>query len=81
MSGWWDILHLRNFNVKHWSNSTDGKEVRMNEHMNKKDENYIPLGINAGGKNTQEEPQSQIGLFYDMKKTDIASVKNISALH
>ena len=35
MSGWWDILHLNCFNVKLWSNSTNGKNYeRTNEHTN-----------------------------------------------
>ena len=47
-SGWWDILHSSCLNVKLWSNSTNGTEVRTNERTHKrKDENYIPLGINA----------------------------------
>ena len=50
MSGWWDILHSSCLNVKLWSNSTNGTEVRTNEQTyEQKDENYIPLGINAGG--------------------------------
>ena len=54
MSGWWDILHSSCLHVKFWSNSTNGTEVWTNERTNKrtyerKDENYIPLGINAGG--------------------------------
>ena len=62
MSGWWDILHSSCLNVKLWSNSTSGTEIRTNEQTNertnertnirtdeRKDENYIPLGINAGG--------------------------------
>ena len=34
MSGWWDILHSSCLHVKLWSNSTNGTEVQMNEHMN-----------------------------------------------
>ena len=34
MSGWWDIPHLRNFNVKLWSNSTNGTESRTNKQTN-----------------------------------------------
>ena len=62
MSGWWDILHSSCLHVKLWSNSTNRTEVRTNEQTNErtnkrmnictdqqKDENYIPLGINAGG--------------------------------
>ena len=47
MSGWWDILHLRNFNVKLWSNSTNQTEVQTNEYTTneRKYENYIPLDI------------------------------------
>ena len=69
MSGCLDIPHLRNFNIKLWSNSTNGME-QTDELTNKhtygrmerqklytprhkcrgyKDENYIPLSINAGG--------------------------------
>ena len=53
-SGWWDILHLICFNVKLWSNSTNGMKLRKDKRTNiqtdaRKDENYIPLGINAGG--------------------------------
>ena len=37
-------------NMKLWSNSTNGTEVQTNERTDeRKDENYIPLGINAGG--------------------------------
>ena len=50
MSGWWDIPHLRNFNVKLWSNSTNGTESRKhdstNEHTNGRTERrklYTPL--------------------------------------
>ena len=46
MSGCWDIPHLRNLNIKLWSNSTNKTESRTNKW---KDENYISLGINAGG--------------------------------
>ena len=51
MSGCWDIPHLKNFNVKLWSNSRTGRNhkrtnIRTDEW---KDENYILLGINAGG--------------------------------
>ena len=47
VSGCWDIPHLRNFNIKLWSNSTTGWN---HEWINKrKDKNYIPLGINVGG--------------------------------
>ena len=54
MSGWWDILHLRSFNIKLWTNSMNRTELRTKKRMNirtdeRKDENYIPLGINAGG--------------------------------
>ena len=35
MSGWWDIRHLRKFNLKLWSNSMNGAESRMNEQTNK----------------------------------------------
>ena len=50
MSGWWDILHLSCFNVKLWSNSTNGTKLQTDERTDeRKDENYIPLGINAGG--------------------------------
>ena len=54
MSRWWDILHSSCLNVKLWSNSTNRTEVRPNEQTNnqtyeRKDENYIPLYINAGG--------------------------------
>ena len=38
--------------VKLWSNSTNGTEVQTNEYIwtdERKDENYIPLGINDGG--------------------------------
>ena len=34
MSGWWDILHSSCFNVKLWSNSTNGTKLRTNERMN-----------------------------------------------
>ena len=52
MSGWWDILHSSCFNVKLWSNSTNGTKLRTDKWMDEqKDENYmyIPLGINARG--------------------------------
>ena len=54
ISGWWDILHLSCFNVKHWSNATNGTKLLTNKQTNEwtfeqKDENYIPLGIIAGG--------------------------------
>ena len=54
MSGWWGIPHLSCFNVKLWSNSTNGTELRTNKQTNirtdeRKDENDIPLGINARG--------------------------------
>ena len=52
MSGWWDILHSSCLHVKLRSNSTNGTEVRMNKRT---DENYIPLGINAGGIKTTEK--------------------------
>ena len=45
-SGWWGIPYLRNFNVKLCGNSTNVREEWPNE---RKDEIYIPLGINAGG--------------------------------
>ena len=48
MSGWWDILHSSCFNLKLWSNSTNGTKLRTDERKNK---NYIPLRINAGGYN------------------------------
>ena len=51
MSGWRDIPHLRNFNVKLLKNPLmRWKEVeRMNIWTDeRKDKNYIPLGINAG---------------------------------
>ena len=52
MSGWRDIPHLRNFNVKLLKNPLmRWKEVEgMNIYMNGRTENknYIPLGINAG---------------------------------
>ena len=35
MSGWWGIPHLRNFNIKLWSNSTNGTESQTNERTNK----------------------------------------------
>ena len=45
MSGWWDILHSSCLNVKLWSNSTNGTEVRTNEQTDpREDKNYIPLG-------------------------------------
>ena len=44
MSGWLAIPHLRNFNVKLWSNSKTN--IQRDE---RKDENYILLSINAGG--------------------------------
>ena len=34
MSGWWDILHLSCFNVKLWSNSTNGTKLRTDERTN-----------------------------------------------
>ena len=50
MSGWWDIPHLICFNIKLWSNSTNGTKLRTNLWMDeRKDENYIPLGITARG--------------------------------
>ena len=53
LSGWWDILHSSCLHVKLWSNATNGTEVRTNIRTDKlKDENYIPLGINARGINT-----------------------------
>ena len=36
MSGWWDILHSSCLNVKLWSNSTNGTEVRTNEPTNER---------------------------------------------
>ena len=58
MGGWWDILHSSCLNVKLWSNSMNGMEVWTNEQMNerayeRKDKNYIPLGIKAGGIKTK----------------------------
>ena len=49
ISGWWDILHLSCFNIKLWNNSTMGWNYeRTYIRTDKgKDENYIPLGINA----------------------------------
>ena len=50
MSGWWDIPHSSCFNVKLWSNSTNGTKLRTNIRMDeRKDENNTPLGINARG--------------------------------
>ena len=51
MSGCWDIPNFRNFNVIPWKGR---KNEQTNEQMysqtdERKDENYIPLGINAGG--------------------------------
>ena len=52
--GWWDILHSSCLHVKLWSNSTNRTEVRTNKQTyERKDENYIPLGINAGGIKTK----------------------------
>ena len=50
MNGWWDNLHLICFNVKLWSNSANGTKLRTDEQTyERNDENYIALGINAGG--------------------------------
>ena len=61
MSSWWDILHSNCLNIKLWSNSTNGTKYERtnkwtNEHMygRQKDENYISLGINAGGIKSRE---------------------------
>ena len=47
---WWVVgdIYSSCLHVKLWSNSMNGTEVRMNIHTDEwKDENYIPLGINA----------------------------------
>ena len=50
MSGWWDILHSSCFNVKLWSHSMNPTKLRTDERTyERKDENYIPFGINAWG--------------------------------
>ena len=47
MSGWWDILHSSCLHVKLWSNSMNQRtNIQMEE---RKDKNYISLGINAVG--------------------------------
>ena len=63
MSGWWDILHSSCLHVKHWSNSTNRtKYEQTNERTHeRKDENYIPLGINAGGIITTGNNPKRIG--------------------
>ena len=48
------IHHLRNFTQNFDANSTNVTKVRTNKHTNgqidkRNDENYIPVGINAGG--------------------------------
>ena len=50
--GWvvgWDILHSSCFNVKLWRNSTNGMKLQTDEWTyERKDKNYIFLGINGG---------------------------------
>ena len=38
MSGWWDIPQLRNCNVKLWSNSSNGTELKTNERTDERTE-------------------------------------------
>ena len=68
MSGWWDSHHSSSLNVKLWIPRTGQKyewtNKRTNEWTNiqtdeQKDENYIPLGINAGGIKTDLESSKQ----------------------
>ena len=72
MSGWWDILHSSCFNVKLWSNSMNRTKLRTDKWTNirtdkRKDENYIPLGINAGGIKMAD----RITLLLDSKRTPL----------
>ena len=64
---------MQNFDA----NSTNVTEVRTNEHTNgrtdeRKDENYIPLGINAGGVKIEPATAQTLGQTHFKPRTGSA---------